>query len=116
MAYVAPASGMCGPSVSSRGAQAAPLMRLAENLQEKLECTDFQVDLESTYAVEVDNCFVFVVLSCDFTGLNNGVVLRYIECGMVLSGHSILFRFTYPFDCIVPMSLQEDGSFVPSSG
>ena len=51
-------------------------MRLAENLQEKLEFTDFQVDLESTYAVEVDSCFVFVVLSCDFTGMNN---VRYIE-------------------------------------
>ena len=76
-------------------AQAAFLMRLAENLQEKLECSDFQLNLESTYAVEVDSCFVFVVLSCDFTRMNNGMVLRYIECGMVLSGHSILFRFTY---------------------
>ena len=72
VAYLAPASGICRPSVSSGGGQICILMRLAENLQEKLKCSNFQVDLESTYAVEVDSCFVFVVLSCDFTGMNNG--------------------------------------------
>ena len=65
VAYLAPASGTCGPSVSSGG---GPSCIFSASGGESA----FQVDLESTYAVEVDSCFAFVVLSCDFTGMNNG--------------------------------------------
>ena len=50
--------------MSSGGGQSCILMRLAENLQEKLKCTDFQVDLESTYAVDSASDLHVSVASC----------------------------------------------------
>ena len=52
VAYLAPASGMCGPSVASGGGQAAFLMHLAENLQQKLDCTDLGVSVASCISQE----------------------------------------------------------------
>ena len=63
--YLALASGMCGPSLSSGGGPSCIFNASGGE-------SAFQVDLESTYAVEVDSCIDFVVLSCDFTGMNNG--------------------------------------------
>ena len=65
VAYLAPASGTWRPSVSSGGGPSCIFDASGGE-------SAFPVDLESTYAVEVDSCFVFVVLSCDFTGKNNG--------------------------------------------
>ena len=65
VAYLALASGMCGPSLSSGGGPSCIFNASGGE-------SAFQVDLESTYAVEVDSCIVFVVVSCDFTGMNNG--------------------------------------------